>query len=46
MTVPGIDSMGLGNYFFLVTSRNNRLDVQTVISARDKVHLSAFNRKQ
>ena len=31
---------------FLVTSRNNRLDVQTVISQRDKVHLAAFNRKQ
>ena len=30
-------------FFFSVTSRNNRLDVQTVISPRDKGHLSAFN---
>ena len=43
----GIDSLGLRNFFFfLVTSRNNCLDAQTVISPRDKVHLSAFNRKQ
>ena len=35
--------MGLRNFFFfLVTSRNNRLDVQTVIPPRDKVHLSAL----
>ena len=33
-------------FFFLVTRRNNCLDAQTVISPRDKVHLSAFNRKQ
>ena len=29
--------MGLGNYFFLVTSRNNRFDAQTDISQRDKI---------
>ena len=49
----GIDSMGLGKLFFLlfflVTSRNNRLDpqtwAQTDISQRDKIHLS-FNKKK
>ena len=29
-----------------MTSRNNRLVAKTVIVPRDKVHLSAFNRKQ
>ena len=29
--------MGLGNYIFLVTSRNNCFDAQTDISQRDKV---------
>ena len=49
----GIDSIGLGKLFFLlfflVTSRNNRLDpqtwAQTDISQRDKIHLS-FNKKK
>ena len=39
--VYGIDSMNLGHYIFLVTSRNiNRLDAQPDISQKDKVHLS------
>ena len=40
-----LDSQGLRDRFdgTSVTSRNNRLDAQTVISPRDKVHLSAFN---
>ena len=45
--------MGLGKLFFLlfflVTSRNNRLEPQTLaqtdISQRDKIHLS-FNKKK
>ena len=36
-----IDSMNLGHYIFLVTSRNiNCVDAQPDISQRDKVHLS------